>query len=770
MTAAVSGSEAQPFDLDALLSEFNVGSKSAVPPHPQDDAVARVRESLGLGRSIFRRKESVNQEAKEGDPVESRQDDSPTNSTKSSDEDVPRVSRQRRRIVETDDEEDLTIIKARPGPRTLSPAPSIARSSTLSLHNSDSDSEDEFSTEKMLEDYRKARVDALANLNAKAVPKTQQAQQGTEDEMSVVSETLHSPARSSTPYASPPTRKTNTRRASKKALEDMHRETQRMARNMALRPEVKVSKKIDMNTIFAKFGFDPFKATDDNNTVSPDNVDEPVPQHQEVVSQEKTDISDMPLNPPEPIRFNTPNLEDSDSDEPLPSPSKLACYLSQIPAKPPTPTAPTLKLSSPRKVHFTLPQSPSMSDEDSDVEIVPPPDLLTTHATTPNSKIIKRTAFIRSLAGVRSPGQMRKSPGHMTAKELDATLSKEAAVQAKRKRDERRAELKSLGIDLEKIVEKRDLLEEAREEARRVRDEEAADDESEDEEYLDEEAENEGDEDESGEENGEESIEDDEEMPDTWDEKDQDEIIQEVLAKRKGRKLQITSDDEGEAHQSQNSLDLESLIGSHNNPLHQISPDHLSLSQFFRPTQMSGVQQSHPVPESQSQTNGETTGLTQFFQSTAMEDEGMWSNDSGAHGQMELLRQQAGTGNAKFGEISAGLPPAAAAAPSSLPPSHSSPPSVESVIQRRILKRRAKPRLRAIIDETSEEFQQSRKEFIEEQAEESEDDYKAWGSGDESEHGDLDAVVEDLIDDETKVKKNTEAVARLYMFVSAPIA
>jgi hypothetical protein len=92
---------------------------------------------------------------------------------------------------------------------------------------------------------------------------------------------------------------------------------------------------------------------------------------------------------------------------------------------------------------------------------------------------------------------------------------------------------------------------------------------------------------------------------------------------------------------------------------------------------------------------------------------------------------------------------------------------IVSPVQRRILKRRTREINRSTVDETSGEFLQSRKEFIEEQAEESEDDYKAWGSGDESDSENMDGVVEGLIDDETKVKRNAEEeVARLYMFVS----
>ena len=773
--ADLSGNEARPFNLDAILSEFNVGNEPAFSHPPPDEAVARVRKSLGLGRSIFRRKDSLSEQGKDNELGELQEDRSGIDLNESNDEDAPRTSKTPRRIVETDDEDGLPITK--PRLRTSLPVLSITQSPASPLGNIDSGSEDEFSTEKLVEDFRKARAEALANFNAKAAAKSQEEQQATEDEISLVSEQSHSPARSSAQSPSPSARKTRTRRASKKALEDMQRETQRMARNMALRPEVKVSKTIDMNTIFAKFGYNPTKLTDEKAVELSDQQEQAGAEAEEFAPTDKNARStNLPADSAAPIRFATPNLDASDSDESLPSPSKLASYLSQMPAKPPTPPTLASKFTSPRKVHFTLPPSPSASGEDSDVEILPPPNLLNTHATTPDRKSLKRTALIRSLAGVKSPRQMKKSPGRMTATELDATLSREAAVQAKRKREERRAELKSLGIDLEKIIEKRDLLEEAREEARRVREEEGVDDESDDEEYFDEEAENDGDDEESGEESGQENVDEDEDMADSGDEtenedENQDEIIQDVSTKRRGRKFQITSDDEDETLQSQDAVIPESTIGSHHNHLCQVqTTDDLSLTQFFRPTQISDIQQTAPILESQSQTSGGTTGLTQFFQSTAMEED-MELNEDAAHGQMELLRQQAAKGHTGFRDLSISFPaPFTTNSPSSRPlRSPSLSPLVESPIRRRILKRRAKPRDQPGIAETSEEFMQSKKEFIEEQAEESDDDYKAWGSGDESENENMDGVVEGLIDDETKVKKNTEEeVARLYMFLPTP--
>ena len=762
--ATVHDPSPQPFNLDAILQEFNVGNTSHASNKKQDDSVvARVRESLGLGRSLFRRKET---QEKDDEETLAKGDD--TDGTIYDNESGIEKSKPKKRIVDSDDDEDLPIV--RPSARHSSPThPASGNDSTddesRHRHNNDSGSDDDlFSAETFLNDFRKARLEALS---AKVAAKTRTEKEEVEP---VASERSQSPVRSPSHSVSPSGRKQKVRKASKRALDEMNRETQRMARNMALRPEVKVSKKIEMSTIFAKFGFNPNKSTE-TTEVEPPTVDPPnVPINETHISPIQ-EPSKMSIDPPAPIRHATPHLDDSDSDESLPSPSKIALFLPKKPEKPPTP--PEI-VSSPRKVHFTLPP-PSASDSDSDVEIIPPQNLLSTHAATPDRKRIKRTALIRSLANVKSPVQHR-SPGRMTQKELDITLSREAAIQTKRKREERRAELKSLGIDVEKVVEKRDLLEEAREEARRVREEEGG--EESDEEYFDEgeNDDNDGDDEESADDGESGQDEEDEEMEegsgeDEMDESDMEDVtMEDAPTKRKSRVVQVLSDDEDNSIDPRSGVIPESIIGSQPQLSQVQATGDISLTQFFHPTQMSGsTELSTSITKTQPQSEGAGTGMTQFFTSTAMDDDIPSSGEDGAHSRMEMLRQKAAHGVTALGEESIGFPglvnePAPA-------PFDTSPVSVqleleESPVRRRILKRRSNLKnSNPIVPETSEEFIKSRKEFIEEQAEESEDDYAAWRSGDESENENMDGVVDGLIDDETKIKKNTEReVARLYMY------
>ena len=761
--SALIDSTPQPFNLDAILQEFNVDQGTEAQKASRDDlAIARVRESLGLGRSLFGRKEA-NPQNDEEPPLDG---DSPKAVTSGEDGGLQeKASKLRRRILDSDDDnEERHTFNAfsRPSPPIQSPSDDDSEDESKPTNDTANlDSEDEFSTADFLADFRKARLEALS---AKVAARTRIEK---EDAKSTSSERSTSPipSISQSPATTGPKKKL--RKASKKALDEMQRETQRMARNMALRPEVKTSKKIEMSTIFAKFGYVPNRNSPTEETpvdaASIEQVTEHPPGESPSLPDEPSNkkvYPQMSLQPPKDV-----DMDDSDSDESLPSPSKIVSSIAGYrkahaePKKSPTS----------RKVHFTLPRS-SSSDSDSDVEILPPPSRLSTHVATPDRKRVKRAALIRSLANIKSPVQAR-SPGRMTQKELDATLSREAALQAAQKRQERRAELKKLGIDVEKVVEKRDLLEEAREEARRIREEEGV--EESDEEYVDEE-ENDADIDEesgddgigSGEdedeeaENGEENA--DEEM-----EESEDEIPDEASTKRKPRAV-VISDDEDDNPESSVAIPESTTVSQPNQPkLAGLGlTDDVSLTQFFKPTQMSGSTRSTPqLPKENFQSEG--TGLTQFFASTAMDDDVLLSDDDATHNQMDLLRKKAAQGMVDLGEETIGFPGVEHRLIPSVPAGSSQADIEESPVRRRILKRRSntKGKPSDLVGETSEEFQKSRKEFIEEQAEESEDDYAAWGSGDESENENMDSVVEGLIDDDTKVKKNAEReIAKLYMY------
>jgi MRC1-like domain len=745
------------FDIDAILNEFNLGKEPPQPISVQQDnesAVARVRESLGLGRSLFRRKQSSPADIGHGHiPVVPLQMDGLVSDNEYMLAEKP--FKPRKRIIETDDEDD-TDSSPRPGSPVRSSSPPTSVNETTILNNQDNvySDDDVLTTDAIVADFRKARLEALsAKIAAKTLPET-------EDPIQAVSERSSSRSRSTTPTE----RKHKLRKAGKKALEEMNRETQRMARNMALRPEVRPAKKVDINSVFAKFGFNPQQSVaaehSEKESEFKETTREPIPN-----SLPESIVQDPPeadVRIPLIIRHSTPTFE-SDSDESLLSPSKIFSNVVPQTRKP---------LTHPqRKLQFTL--QPADSDSDSDVEILPPRPALN-HLSTPDRKYLKRTALIKALANVKSPLQTR-SPNRLTARELDETLTREAALQAATKREQRRAELKALGIDVQRVVKKRDLLEEAREEAKRVREEEGG--EESDEEYIDEDNDADidddlgpDDDDGTDQEMGDES-EDEDQLFDgeaSTDEEKAENSPATANSKRK-RRGQILSDDE--------EVSVAVVPETPDRALPPVIPklsdlevaSNPSLSQFFEPTQLSGSTDSS-TSMAHFQPN-QTTQLTQFFTSTAVgEDKFPQSAENGAHSAMDLLRRNAAVAFDSLRDENIGFSssePQVEDRPLQpiLSPVH---PTASSPAPRRVLKRKSHKGTSFVhlTQEDSEEFKRNRHELIEEQAEESEDDYKVWGSGDESENENMNRVVEGLIDDETKVSKDAERdAARLFMYI-----
>jgi hypothetical protein len=769
------------FNLDAILQEFNVGNTSEVLSTKIDDSVTRVRESLGLGRSLFRRKESPSEQYEL--PPAKTTDDMDMDETNDFEDNVvvEKITKPGKRIVDSDDEDEDIPLTTRPAHRSspVLTSPHIDSddssnsdsfdSADRTSHSSVSDSDEDPlpTTEDILADFRRAKLEALsAKVAAKRAPENSTPEENDNDTYDTeMREANMSRDVSLSPRDSG--RKPKKRAAGKKALEEMHRETQRMARNMGLKPEMKVAKKIEMSSIFAKFGFNPEKVKVENNTPLEKTTPAPAvdenPEVMEVVA-ETTPLPATTVETTVPLStwYATPELDASSDEESLPSPSKLAAlYAKPAAAKQPTP----------RKVHFTLPATLS-DDSESDVEILPPRP--NPSATTPDRQRTHRIALIRSLANIKSPGQ--RSPGRLTHKELEEMLSREAAVQASKKREERRAELKSLGIDVGKIVEKRDALEEAREEARRVREEEGASES--DEEYVDDAEEADvvegGDEsDGSGDESG---VSGDDEMDEIEDEDEEmadesgDEWDEDKMPKKRKGVARIISDDEDE--DTSQAVIPESTIGSHkpNAPrLSDFQTEEVSLTQFFDNTQLSGSTEKPTQHSKSPQSESGGTGLTQFFTSTALEDEIPPSGEDAAHTRMDALRHKAAQCVSDLGPESIGFQSVPETVYSASPVASAivTAPEAEldeSPVRRRILKRR-NPEKSVVTEKPTEEINEATKEFIEEQAEESEDDYAQWRSGDEDEDN-MDGVVEGLIDDETKIntKRAEQDLARLYMY------
>lgn len=297
-----------------------------------------------------------------------------------------------------------------------------------------------------------------------------------------------------------------TRKASKKALEEMEKETQRMSRNMQLTHQAKVKKRFSMADFAAKFKKHQPEATKAQDAQP--NTSSAAPSSD--VEKEKT--AETPPSSP-PSEGEVPNLGKSifaprqpaatadhdKEDDDLPSLEEiLSQSLSKrnkgkeaVPVESAEPAAaaaaaatkPAKKRLSPRKyrIHSLAPTSshaPSDSSDD-DIEIVK--DRLSVFSNVAPRKSAESAAFhnLRLLANLNAndaaftgKARTKNSRPSMTIGQLDAQLRAKAALQVKQEREEKLAELKAKGIIVQTAEERErdmmmieDMLEVARREA-----------------------------------------------------------------------------------------------------------------------------------------------------------------------------------------------------------------------------------------------------------------------------------------------------------------
>lgn len=311
-----------------------------------------------------------------------------------------------------------------------------------------------------------------------------------------------------------------TRKASKKAIEEMHRETQRMSRNMQLTHEARTKKKITKSSLFARFNY------------KPEGWEEEEAQKGEVVEAQATSSSparrtdaevDTPPTSPAPDMGEAGKLHEletqiqtTDADvfapietmaeddysaqqeedlPPFPEPRKdkgkgkaieEPILVENAPVQVPKVIRP-LRILPPKNItkttHIALD-----SDSDSDLEILPtlPPqtskqqklDSIFARIPEKQSREPHSLLTLRALAHLTSPGKQRLAKNakpSMTATELGMTLQQRARQQAAREREERLNELRARGVVVQTAEEKEkenalmeDLMEKARLEAEEI--------------------------------------------------------------------------------------------------------------------------------------------------------------------------------------------------------------------------------------------------------------------------------------------------------------
>lgn len=312
-----------------------------------------------------------------------------------------------------------------------------------------------------------------------------------------------------------------TRKASKKAMEEMSRETQRMSRNMQLAHQAKTKKKITKESLFAKFNFrcnatpHPTASQANGSSSAADSAPvsdvEGVKEHQTPptspvgpddtlkdpadakVSQVDQQIDSIVL-PEETLQFRAyeeddlPSIQDmmsapsqrmdkgkgkADEGDPADLPQALPKSKKTAFTQPEIRVRPSKSLSQPSNVDLEL---------DDILEIVPTKKSkgrkLDVFDKLPTKKITEERSLqrLRALAHLTSPSKQNdKSRASMTPGEMSASLQRRARQQAASERAERLQGLKDRGIYIQTPEERHrdqaeveDLLEKARQDGAKL--------------------------------------------------------------------------------------------------------------------------------------------------------------------------------------------------------------------------------------------------------------------------------------------------------------
>ncbi|KAG5813837.1 hypothetical protein H9Q74_002546 [Fusarium xylarioides] len=392
----------------------------------------------------------------------------------------------------------------KPTPRGSSPALFVSSplrpSPTRSIHNG-SDSEVDMPALKsdrfkaMLERRRQKRRDEDAAKEAIEAEKRAKQQKVAQDMEEMVSDddnfsiTDDEGGRRLTQAERPSARK-----ASKKAIEEMKRETQRMSRNMQLAHEAKTRKKITKNSLFERFNFRP-AGEPEPDVASSSRV--PTPHSDVEMQGVDTPPSSPPVSKENTTAVTDPETAAGDDEFDLPTIDNLAETTRLRPDKGKgkaveTRTEQEQPVQKPRR-QFRVKLPPvranvTMVDSDDELEITTTTKdkIRAVFDMAPAKKAQEHSSVqaLRALAQLKSPGKetRRKNENHgMTAAELQAYLYQKARQQAKVERDRRVDLLKAQGVVIQTAEERErqmqdaeDIVARARVEAQMIRQKEKA--------------------------------------------------------------------------------------------------------------------------------------------------------------------------------------------------------------------------------------------------------------------------------------------------------
>jgi len=308
------------------------------------------------------------------------------------------------------------------------------------------------------------------------------------------------------------------RKASKKALEEMNRETQRMSRNMQLAHQAQTKKKITKESLFARFNFmqpeappaEP-AAANSSSTVGSQNSSDAEGQKAETprtspvlgpADPEKPGVSELPTQDQEEGEkqqtdiemTDLPTLEEAIADTPA-APKEMdivtAAAAPEITAKEPgviaQPKEATRKVTPPSVRVLMSRQEVAQHQHDGsdsdDLEVITSPAKcrrIAAFENLPTRKMQESSSMTRlkALAHLTSSDHKMSS---MSPSELSASLLYKARQQAAKDRRERIEELRAKGVVIETAEERaamednvEDLVEKARKEADDIAREERA--------------------------------------------------------------------------------------------------------------------------------------------------------------------------------------------------------------------------------------------------------------------------------------------------------
>ncbi|KAI5798734.1 MRC1-like domain-containing protein [Pyronema domesticum] len=304
------------------------------------------------------------------------------------------------------------------------------------------------------------------------------------------------------------------RKAGKKAMEEMHKETQRIQRNMQLEHEARTRKKIAKTSLFEKFNF---KAAGEEDMTTQEPVESvpkaptPAAEPAAAIPTEESTLPDAPnsLSPPLATKPTTTVSDDDDDDDlyTLPTAADILANLELL-KKPKPSKAPILNLDL-SKSAFGKPKpkpkidlkgkgraipasklppvklkglpTPNLADDsDSDLEIFDPNAPKPSEADEAKRLLNEKQKLIASLRRPRPLPKARtpadKSRSSLSAKQLHLLLKQKGRLQAIREREERIEELKARGVIVQtaeerekEMMEVESLLEKARKEAMEIK-------------------------------------------------------------------------------------------------------------------------------------------------------------------------------------------------------------------------------------------------------------------------------------------------------------